>query len=128
MIQLKLAFDFLTTYWKDIAIGIVIAALAYISVTWWNQTIEIGRLKTQITMAAQQNETLQAKVNAYESAEEQSKAAIENADKNRVQIIATLQKEINKIRTQTIPKDCSGAVNYGIQYKDDMKWPERSSQ
>lgn len=128
MAMIKLGFGFFTRYWQEIAIGIVCGALFFITVSWWSQAAEIGRLKTQLTMAAQQNETLHAKVEAYEKAEEQAKVTIENADKNRQEIISVLQKEINKIRTQTIPKDCKGAVNYGIQYKDDLKWPERSSQ
>ena len=128
MIQLKLAYDFLTTYWKDIAIGIIIAASAFIFISWLNGTAEISRLKTQLTMAAQLNETLETKVHAFESAEQKVKESQEKSLKDREIIVATLTKEINKLRTQVIPKDCQGAVAYGIQYRDDMKWPERSSQ
>lgn len=128
MAMFNLGIGFFTQYWKDIAIGIIIGALVFITVSWWGQAAEIGRLKTQITMAAQQNETLQEKVTAYEQAEDQAKKSIQVVLENRKEIITVFQKEINKLRTQTIPKDCNGAVNYGIQYKDDLKWPERSSQ
>ena len=129
MIQLKLAYDFLTTYWKDIAIGIIIAFSAFIFMSWLNGTAEIGRLKTQLTMASQLNDTLQAKVNAFESAEQAAKDNQAKSLKDREIIVTTLTKEINKLRSQVIPKDCNGAVAYGIQFKDDMKWPqERSSQ
>lgn len=120
-----MALKVLLSYWKEIAIGIIISILAFISISWWNQGAEINRLKTQLTMAAQVNDTLKEKVNAFEKAEEQSKVTIANADKNRQEIIKTVQLEINKIRTQVIPKDCNGAVNYGIQYKDDLKWPKQ---
>ena len=128
MAMIKLGFNFFTKYWQEIAIGIVCGALFFITLSWWTQAVEIGRLKTQLTMAAQVNETLQTKVTAFEKAELEQKKAIDVANQNRVEIINTLQKEINKIKAQPIPKDCKGAVDYGIQYRDDMKWPERSSQ
>ena len=120
-----MALKVLLTYWREIAIGIIISILCFISISWWNQGAEINRLKTQLTMAAQVNDTLKEKVHAFEKAEEQAKVTIANADKNRQEIIKTVQLEINKIRTQVIPKDCNGAVNYGIQYKDDLKWPKQ---
>ena len=126
MAMIKLGFGLFTEYWKEIAIGIIVGALAFISISWWHQSAEINRLKTQLTMAEQVNDTLKEKVSAFEKAEAQAKITIENADKNRQQIIKSVQAEINKLRTQVVPKDCNGAVNYGIQYKDDLKWPERS--
>lgn len=120
---LNLGFSFIANYWRDIAIGIIVAALGFITISWWSQAVEIGRLKTQLTMAAQQNETLQEKISAFEQAEAQANTAIAIADKNRQEIIKSVQVEINKIRTQVVPKDCNGAVNYGIQFKDDLKWP-----
>ena len=128
MAMIKFGFSFFTRYWQEIAIGIVCGALFFITISWWHQAAEIGRLKTQLTMAEQVNDTLKEKVSSFEKAEEQAKVTIANADKNRQEIISVLQKEINKIRTQTIPKDCQGAVNYGIQYKDDLKWPQERSQ
>ena len=126
--MIKLGANFFISYWRELAIGVIIGALVFVIFSWWGQTAEIARLKTQLTMGEQINNGLKERISVYEKAEEQSKLAIENADKNRQQIVAVLQKEINKIRTQVIPKDCQGAVNYGIQYKDDLKWPERSSQ
>lgn len=126
MAMLNLGFGFIANYWRDIAIGIIVAALGFITVSWWGQAVEIGRLKTQLTMAAQQNETLQTKVSAYEQAEETAKENIAKADKNRQEIINVLTKEINKVRNQPIPKDCNGAVAYGIKFKDDMKWPQET--
>ena len=37
---------------------------------------------------------------------------------------AITKKEINSIRTQPIPKDCEGAINYGIKMKGDLQWPK----
>ena len=125
MAMIKLGLGLFSSYWREIAIGLIIAVLAFISISWWHQGAEINKLKTQLTMAEQVNDTLKEKVSSYEKAEEQAKITIENADKNRQQIIKTFQLEINKIRTQVIPKDCNGAVNYGIQYKDDLKWPKQ---
>lgn len=126
MIPLKLAFSFIANYWKDIAVGILIAFAAFVFISWLNGSAEINRLKTQLTMAAQQNETLAAKVDAYEKAELLAKENQEKSLKDREVIVSILTKEINKLRTQVIPKDCQGALAYGIKYKDDMKWPESS--
>ena len=120
--------DFITGYWKEIAVGILIGFAVFVVTSWWTGTAEISRLKTQLNFAAVQNEALQEKITAYEQAEDEAKKSIAVVLENRKEIITTLTKEINKLRTQTIPKDCQGAVNYGIKYKDDMKWPERSSQ
>lgn len=128
MIQLKLLSDFLGGYWKEIAVGILIGFAVFVVTSWWYGTAEISRLKTQLNFAAIQNEALQEKVTAYEKAEVDAKKAQDEVLKNREIIVTTLTKEINKIRTQVIPKDCQGAVNYGIQYKDDLKWPEKQSQ
>lgn len=126
MAMIKLGLGFFTSYWREIAIGLIIAITAFITISWWHQGAEINRLKTQLTMAEQVNDTLKEKVSSFEKAEEQAKVTIANADKNRQEIIKTFQVEINKIRTQAIPKDCNGAVNYGIQFKDDLQWPKRS--
>ena len=128
MAMIKFGFGFFTKYWQEIAIGIVCGALFFVTVSWWTQAAEIGRLKTQLNMAAVQNETLKERVDAYEKAEVEAKNAQKIMLENRKIIVEDLTKEINKLRTQVIPKDCQGAVAYGIQYRDDMKWPERSSQ
>jgi outer membrane murein-binding lipoprotein Lpp len=128
MIQLKLISNFLGGYWKEIAVGILIGFAVFVVTSWWTGTAEISRLKTQLNFAAVQNEALQDKVTAFESAEQAAKDNQAKSLKDREIIVTTLTKEINKIRTQVIPKDCNGAVAYGIQFKDDMKWPERSSQ
>ena len=129
MIQLKLLSDFLCGYWKEIAVGIIIGFAVFVVTSWWSGTAEISRLKTKLNFAAVQNEALQEKITAYESAEQEAKTAQKIMLENRKIIVEDLAKEINKLRTQVIPKDCQGAVNYGIKYKDDMKWPEkRSSQ
>ena len=128
MAMIKFGFGFFTKYWQEIAIGIVCGALFFVTVSWWTQAAEIGRLKTQLNMAAVQNETLKERVDAYEKAEVEAKNAQKIMLENRKIIVEDLTKEINKLRNQVIPKDCQGAVNYGIKFKDDMKWPERSSQ
>lgn len=128
MIQLKLLSTLLGNYWKELAVGILISFAVFVVTSWWSGTAEISKLKTQLNFAAVQNEALQEKVAAFETAQEESKKTQEISLKNREIIVTTLTKEINKLRSQVIPKDCNGAVNYGIQFKDDMKWPERSSQ
>jgi hypothetical protein len=115
------------SYWKEAFIGIIIGALCFITFSWWNQSIEMGRLKTQLNFAAEQNAHLQTKVEAFEKAEEVAKENVTRAGKDRELIVSTLTKEINKLRTQVIPKDCEGAVAYGIKYKDDMKWPQSNN-
>lgn len=124
MTALNLIFRFFGNYWKEVAIGIVCGTLFYISASWWKQEAEIRGLRDQIAMFVNENSELHDKVNAYKKAEINLQAAIEASDKNRQKIIAVFQKEINSIRTQPIPKDCEGAVNYGIKMKGDLQWPK----
>lgn len=124
MIQLKLISMFFQTYWKEICAGIIVGFTVYVFNSWWEGTAEISRLKTQLNFAKVQNDAMQERVDAYEKAGQEAKKTIDLAIENRQEIIGVFQKEINKLRAQVIPKDCNGAVNYGIKYKDDMKWPE----
>lgn len=120
---------FLLNYWKEIAIGIIIGASVFVFTSWIEGAAEIKNLKAQIVIAGEQNANLQSKLDGYAKAEDEAKQAQKIMLENRKIIVEDLTKEINKLRSQVIPKDCQGAVNYGIKYKDDMKWPEkRSSQ
>jgi len=114
------------TYWKEIAICIIVATGVFIVTSWYQGSAEIARLKTQLNFAAEQNDNLKNKVDAFEKAEQLAKENQEKSLKDREVIVSILTKEINKLRTQVIPKDCQGALAYGIKYKDDMKWPESS--
>ena len=128
MLILLNSFKFVTSYWRQIALCIIVATGIFIITSWHQGSAEIARLKTQLNFAAEQNSHLQTKVEAFEKAELLAKENQQKSLKDREVIVTTLTKEINKLRSQVIPKDCNGAVNYGIQFKDDMKWPERSSQ
>lgn len=124
MLTISTILRFISNYWKDIAIGIVCATLFYISTSWWYQEAEIKGLRSQLSLMTHENAELHERVQAYQKSAYDSQLAIEASDKNRQKIIAVFQKEINSIRTQQIPKDCEGAVNYGIKMKGDLLWPK----
>ena len=124
MTVLNLVIRFFGNYWKEVAIGIVCGTLFYISVDWWKQEAEIRGLRSKLALITHEASELNDKVNAYKKAEIDLQAAIDASDKNRQKIIAVFQKEINSIRTQPIPKDCEGAINYGIKMKGDLQWPK----
>lgn len=128
MLILLNSFKFVTSYWRQIALTIIVATGVFIITSWYQGSAEIGRLKTQLNFAAEQNASLVSKVEAFEKAEALAKENQQKSLKDREVIVTTLTKEINKLRTQVIPKDCQGAVDYGVKFKDDLKWPERSSQ
>jgi membrane-associated HD superfamily phosphohydrolase len=124
MTALNIFIRFMSDYWKEVAIGIVCGTLFYISASWWKQEAEIRGLRDQLGLMVNENAELHDKVNAYKKAETDLQAAIEASDRNRQKIISVFQKEINSIRTQNIPKDCEGAINYGIKMKGDLQWPK----
>ena len=128
MMTILNSFKFVASYWRQISLCIVVATGVFIVTSWYQGSAEIAKLKTQLNFAAEQNDNLQNQVAAYEKAEELAKENQQKSLKDREVIVTTLTKEINKLRSQVIPKDCNGAVNYGIQFKDDMKWPEPSQQ
>ena len=123
MVTLNIILRFIGNYWKDIAIGIACAVLFYISSSWWTQAAEIRGLRSQLDEAVTTEHLLREQVAAYQKASYYAQAAIEAAYKNRDKIITVLRKEINNIRQQTIPKDCNGAIEFGIKMKGDMRWP-----
>ena len=121
---LNLIFGFIGNYWEQICIGIVIGGLTFVSIDWWKQDVEIRQLKGQINLLTHEAAELSDKLDAYKKAEIDVQKSIEAANKNRQQIINVFQKEINTIRNQQIPKDCAGAINYGIKMKGDLMWPK----
>lgn len=119
LILLKTVFS----YWREIAVAIIVATGVFILMSWWEGSAEISRLKTQLNFAAEQNENLVEKIAIYDKAEAVARERIERTTKERAEIVQILTKEINKIRNQPIPKDCQGAVDYGVKFKDDLQWP-----
>lgn len=113
----------LATYWKDIAIAIVLATLFWIIFAWWGSNAEIAFLKTQLANCREENATLSSRVATYQQAAQLLEDKQKSASKERQQFATLLSKEINSLRNQIIPKDCPAAVDYGIKYKDDLKWP-----
>ena len=109
--------------WQAIAIAIILGTLFYIIFAWWGANAEISRLKAQINLCSDRNEVLLQQISTFESAENLAKAKLKQASEERKEIITSLSKEINKIRIQSIPKDCNAAVEYGIKYKGDLQWP-----
>lgn len=126
MLILLNSFKFVTTYWRQIALTIIVATGVFIITSWYQGSAEIGRLKTQLNFAAEQNASLQDKISAFEKAEALAKENQQKSLKDREVIVNVLTKEINKLRSQVIPKDCQGAVAYGVKFKDDLQWPQAS--
>ena len=44
------------------------------------------------------------------------------AEKKRSEIVAKMTQEINILRMQTPPKECSVAVEWAIENKSDLSW------
>lgn len=113
----------LISHWKDIAISIVLATLIYIIFAWWGANAEIANLKVQLSVSREEAELLRDRVAKHQEAELILEEKQKQASKERQQLASVLSKEINNLRNQIIPKECPEAVQYGIKYKDDLKWP-----
>lgn len=113
----------LISHWKDIAISIVLATLIYIIFAWWGANAEIANLKVQLSVSREEAALLRDRVAKHQEAELILEEKQKHASKERQQIASVLSKEINNLRNQIIPKECPQAVQYGIKYKDDLKWP-----
>lgn len=113
----------LISHWKDIAISIVLATLIYIIFAWWGANAEIANLKVQLSVSREEAALLRDRVAKHQEAELILEEKQKQASKERQQLASVLSKEINNLRNQIIPKECPQAVQYGIKYKDDLKWP-----
>ena len=113
----------LISHWKDIAISIVLATLIYIIFAWWGANAEIANLKVQLSVSREEAALLRDRVAKHQEAEQILEEKQKQASKERQQLATVLSKEINSLRNQIIPKECPEAVQYGIKYKDDLKWP-----
>lgn len=113
----------LISHWKDIAISIVLATLIYIIFAWWGANAEIANLKVQLSVSREEAALLRDRVAKHQEAEQILEEKQKTASKERQQLASVLSKEINNLRNQIIPKECPEAVQYGIKYKDDLKWP-----
>lgn len=113
----------LISHWKDIAISIVLATLIYIIFAWWGANAEIANLKSQLSTCREESAVQRARIEKQQQAELILEEKQKIASKERQQLATVLSKEINSLRNQIIPKECPAAVEYGIKYKDDLKWP-----
>ena len=75
-------------------------------------------LKTEVT-------ELKQKVATFEEAAKEADEQYKDAEKRRLEVIAKMAGQIGKIRDQTPPKECEKAVDWAIQNKGDLKWPQK---
>lgn len=120
---MPIALKLLASYWKDIAMAIIVGFLVYVVFAWWGSNAEISRLNLTISNQTKSIELLQLQVASYQEAAKDLKENVETASRERKNIAILLSKEINKIKNQQIPKDCNKAIEYGIKNKGDLQWP-----
>ena len=109
-------------FWKEIAMIVLLCAVAYLGQSNSLKNDRIHFLKVS-------NENLNENLIAVTGKLDAVNAALLIADKNRIEadkkraeIITKMTKEINTLRLQTPPKECSVAVEWAIDNKSDLSW------
>lgn len=114
---------FITTWWKEIAVGIICGFVVYIFFSWMSQAAEINRLDNLLGTYMKANEEYRSQIEQFHKQAEAQSDKLKAAQENEKKLIDTFSKDINRLRLQVVPKDCSGAIEYSIKYKEDLKWP-----
>lgn len=109
-------------FWREVAIALLLIAVIGLAQNNALKNDRIHFLKVS-------NENLNENLNESNAKLDTINKALLLADKNRIEadkkraeIIAVMTKEINTLRLQTPPKECSVAVEWAIDNKSDLSW------
>lgn len=113
---------FLKSYWQQIAIGILVAVIAYGVVDYFQQRERIASLEKDLDAMTQKADNCAKKVGTFEKAAEDGKKNIKAAEEKRVVVIKEVEKRVEVIKLQEAPKECEGAIKWAIENKSQLSW------
>lgn len=113
---------FFKNYWKELIIGVLCAVCAHIFIDWRHQSARIDDLQAQLESTRGELSGAQAEIEEHARARVEADKRAHESVKKRQKIITDLGNELNKLRSQTPPSDCAGAIEWGIERKGDLEW------
>jgi hypothetical protein len=114
----------LLKFWKEALIVILLGS------TWYfyqdtgilQEKLRISQELVQTTQISLKDAERQLEIQ-HQATEEQVKAQKE-AEQKRLTIISNLSSQVNSLRRQAPPQDCTKAIQWSIQQKDELSWPK----
>ena len=107
----------LLKFWREALIVLLCAGL-------WFFYSDDKFNKQQVADLKPKLEACSAEKAIVDKAVEDSKVALEEANKKRVVIITKTAKAVDVIRQQEAPKECEKAITFAVEHKDDLSWPK----
>lgn len=118
----SLALLFFRNYWKEMVIIVGVVAIGLFVMNYFHLRDELAQKEIIIQQIEKEKKGLKLTLENLSKISEEQQNRIKEADEERKKVLDKLAKDINKIRLQTIPKDCQGAVDFAIKNKGDLKW------
>ncbi len=115
----------LITYWKEIALAIVLTMLIASGAVISSKSEQINLLQTSLAKCEEDKEDLDAKVAVYEKAVLEAEKSFALSEQKRLEIVAILTEQVNNIRKQNVPKECKAAVQWAKDNKGDLSWSKK---
>lgn len=110
--------------WKMIVIALMMATIwaLHLDVKLKEQHIE--QMTAQISNQQSSITELNGQIKAVHDASAEQLKQAQQAETQRMAIVASIAAQVKNIANAPIPKDCPSAIEYGIQHKGDLLWPK----
>lgn len=114
----------LLKYWKEgiIILAFIVCGLFVSDVALAKRDLSLAKIR--IAQLETEREALVQRLDTLAILSKEQITKLEEADTQRIKILGDLSKNINSLRRQQIPKDCSSAVEFAIKNKEDLSWPK----
>lgn len=114
----------LLKFWREALIVILLGS------TWYfyqdtgilQEKLRISEELVQTTQVSLKDSERQLEIQ-HQATEEQTKAQ-KAAELKRQVIISNLSSQVNSLRRQNPPTECSAAIVWSIKQKDELSWPK----
>lgn len=112
----------LITYWKEIALAIVLTMLIASGTVIKSKSDQIDLLQISLDKCEEAKEDLDAKVAVFEKAVVDAEKSYVLSEQKRLEIVSILTEQVNTLTKQNVPKECKAAVQWAKDNKGDLSW------
>ena len=121
MINLVLGFG---RYWRELVLALCFVFVGCFVFDAFQTKDELHMARTRIVQIQTEKQQLTAKLDYLAKVSDLQLEKMEAAEVQRMHIISQLSKTVSSIRSQQVPKDCQGAVDFAVKNKGDLSWPK----
>lgn len=118
---------FLFRYWRETLIGLGFIVSGIFVIDYLHGKKEIVQLEQKLDVEREHSKSLQLTLDDLAVKTKEQKDRVDAAEAERAKVIKRLAADINSMKNQRPPKDCS-AIDWSIKNKGDLSWPQPTSE